>query len=181
MRPIAVIVCLVVSMAMPALSPAQAGESRPPDVIFLPTPDDVVDAMLKLANVRSRDVVYDLGSGDGRIVIRAAKKYGARGVGIDIDPLRVADANRNASAAGVTKAVRFVLGDIFDSSIPITDASVVTLYLLPSLNVKLMPRLRAELKPGSRIVSNSFDMGDAWRPDKAVSVGTHYVYLWTVR
>jgi SAM-dependent methyltransferase len=162
----------------PARAQAQAGQLRSPDVIWVPTQDAVVEAMLKMAKVTKNDVVYDLGCGDGKIVIAAAK-IGARGVGVDIDPKRVEEANAAVKAAGVGDRVRIINGDIFDPAIKISEASVVTLYLLPSLNVKLMPRLKAELKPGTRIVSNSFDMGD-WKPEKTVKVGTRTVYFWTV-
>ena len=153
---------------------------RPPDVIFLASEDAVITAMLKIANVTSTDVVYDLGCGDGRIVIEAAKRLGARGVGVDIDPQRIVEANANAKAAGVTKKVRFEVGDIFADETRIEDASVVMLYLLPSLNQKLKPKLLRELKPGTRIVSNSFDMGEDWPPQKTQRVGTFVVYLWTI-
>jgi SAM-dependent methyltransferase len=153
---------------------------RPPDIFWLPTRDPVVDAMLKLANVTKNDVVYDLGCGDGKIVIAAAKIYGARGVGIDIDPPRIVDSNANAQKAGVTDRVKFILGDIFDPAIKIDDATVVTLYLLPWINEKLKPRLKAELKPGTRVVSNSFAMGSDWPADKEIDADGTRVYLWTV-
>jgi ribosomal protein L11 methylase PrmA len=133
--------------------------------------------MLKLAGVKKDDVVYDLGSGDGRIVIAAARQYGARGVGIDIDPARIAESERNARAAGVEKRVRFVRQDLFDADI--RDATVVTLYLLPRLNQRLRPKLLAELKPGTRIVSYGFDMGD-WVPERSVEVGSSAVHLWVI-
>ena len=150
-----------------------------PRAAFVATPADVVDRMLALAGVMSNDVVYDLGCGDGRIVIAAAKEFGARGVGVDIDPKRVEEANAAVKAAGVGDRVRIINGDIFDPAIKISEASVVTLYLLPSLNVKLMPRLKSELKPGTRIVSNSFDMGD-WKPEKTETVGAYTIYYWTI-
>jgi len=158
----------------------QAPPLREPDVIYVPTPQNVVEAMLKLANVTSSDVVYDLGSGDGRIPITAAEKYGARGVGIDINPDLVKVANENAVKAGVADKTKFIVGDIFDPNVTFSDASIVTLYLLPELNRRLMPRLKTELKPGTRIVSNSFEMGDAWPPEKVEHVGNFYVYLWTI-
>jgi SAM-dependent methyltransferase len=154
--------------------------ARPPDVIFVPSDDAVVDAMLKLTKVTSADVVYDLGSGDGKIVIAAARRYGARGVGIDIDPAMVEKATQNARRAGVTDKVRFLVGDIFSDEVKIGDATVVALYLLPSLNARLRPKLWRELKPGTRVVSNSFAMGDAWRPEKTVPVGDTWIYFWTV-
>jgi SAM-dependent methyltransferase len=153
---------------------------RQPDIFWLPTRDPVVDAMLKLANVTKDDVVYDLGCGDGKIVIAAARLYGARGVGIDIDPPRIEDSNANAKKAGVTDRVKFILGDIFDPKIRIDDATVVTLYLLPWINEKLKPRLKAELKPGTRVVSNSFAMGTDWPPDKTVDADGTNVHLWVI-
>lgn len=153
---------------------------RTPDVIFVPTRDPVVDTMLKLANVGPKDVVYDLGCGNGKIVIAAAK-LGARGVGIDIDPQRIEEANANAKAAGVTDRVKFILGDIFDPAVPIGDATVVTLYLLPTLNQKLRPRLWAELKPSTRVVSNAFSMGDEWPAERTEPVDGSTVYFWTIK
>jgi ribosomal protein L11 methylase PrmA len=151
---------------------------REPDVIYVPTPPEVVAAMLKVAKVGRGDVVYDLGSGDGRIVIAAVKDFGAaRGVGIDIDPVRIGEANENAKTAGVTDRVRFLAQDLFQTNL--SEATVVTLYLLPSLNLKLMPKLLAELKPGSRIVSHSFDMGE-WKPEETLNVNGRMVYYWTV-
>ncbi len=156
---------------------------RTPDVIYVPTPQPVVDAMLKVANVTKDDVVYDLGCGDGRIVVTAAKRYGARGVGIDIDPQRIREARENVEKAGVGNLVTIVEGDLF--TMPLGDASVVTLYLLSSLNQKLMPKLKAELKDGTRVVSHSFDMGDAWPPEQTLDVQAdspypHKVYFWTI-
>lgn len=152
---------------------------RDPDVIFVPTPQSVVDAMLRLAKVTKDDVVYDLGCGDGRIVITAARDFGARGVGIDIDPLRIKESNANAIAAGVTGRVKIMQADIFADSTSLSEATVVTLYLLPSLNVKLLPKLRRELKPGTRIVSNSFDMGE-WQPERTIEVDGRTIYYWTI-
>ena len=150
---------------------------RHPDVIFVPTPQEVVEDMLRLANVRAGDVLYDLGSGDGRIAITAAKMYGVRAIGIDIDPARIREANENARKAGVEKLVQFRQADLFQSDF--RDATIVTLYLLPDLNVKLRPKLWAELKPGSRVVSHQFDMGD-WKPEKRLESGTRTIYFWTV-
>lgn len=144
---------------------------------YVPTPQTVVDEMLKLASVTKNDVVYDLGSGDGRIVITAAKKYGARGIGVDINPERVKEANANAIAAGVTDKVKFVEQDLFETDLK--EASVVTLYLLPAVNLKLRPKLWKELKPGTRVVSHSFDMGD-WKPEKSVEVDGATLYFWVV-
>ena len=167
---------LIVAVTLLAAAPA-AAQSRLPDVIFVPTPQEVVDDMLRLAGVKNGDVLYDLGSGDGRIPITAAKRYGVRGVGIDIDPDRVTEALENAKRAGVTKLVQFRLDDIFMADF--REATVITLYLLPELNVKLRPRLLAELKPGTRIVSHQFDMGD-WRPEKKLETNGRVVYFWTV-
>ncbi|HXH06311.1 MAG TPA: class I SAM-dependent methyltransferase [Vicinamibacterales bacterium] len=164
----------------PAQQPAQQQQQtlRAPDVVYVPTPHEVVDAMLKLAKVTSKDVVYDLGCGDGRIPIAAAKTYGARGVGIDIDPERIREANANAKEAGVTDKVRFINGDLFTADI--SEATVVTLYLLPSLNEKLIPKLKAELKPGTRIVSHQFDMGSGWPPDETQQINGRTIYLWRI-
>jgi protein-L-isoaspartate O-methyltransferase len=151
--------------------------TRSPDVIYVPTPNEVVDAMLQLANTDSNDVVYDLGSGDGRIPITAAQKYNARSVGIDIDPQRIREANENAKNANVTDQVEFRQQDLFESDF--SDATVVTLYLLPGLNEKLQPQLLEQLEPGTRIVSHSFDMGD-WQPEQTVQVGDSTIYLWVV-
>lgn len=153
--------------------------SRTPDVFYVPTPPAVVDAMLKIANVSSSDVVYDLGCGDGRIPIAAAQKYGARGIGIDIDPARIAEAKENAKAAGVADKVTFLEQDLFTSDFK--DATVVTLYLLPTLNQKLMPKLKAELKPGTRIVSHAFDMGPEWPPEQKQEVEGKTIYFWTIK
>jgi len=150
---------------------------RNPDVIFVPTPQEVVEDMLRLANVRKGDVLYDLGSGDGRIPVTAAKLYGVRAVGIDIDPERIREAQDNAKKNGVEALVRFRLEDLFTSDF--REATVVTLYLLPDLNLKLRPRLLAELKPGTRIVSHQFDMGD-WKPAKKLESNGRTVYFWVV-
>jgi SAM-dependent methyltransferase len=147
------------------------------DVPYVPTPNPVVDGMLKLAGVKSTDVVYDLGCGDGRIVITAAKTYGARGVGVDINPERVQEARANAKSAGVDGKVRFEENDLFKADIH--EANVVTLYLLPDVNMRLKPKLLSDLKPGTRIVSHSFDMED-WKPDKEETVEGRHLYLWTI-
>lgn len=162
------------AQAVPAPAPTAP---RTPDVIFVPTPQPVVDAMLKMADVQKGDILYDLGSGDGRIPITAAKRYGVRAVGIDIDPERIAEAKANARAAGVTDRVSFRQADLFTSDF--SEASVVTLYLLDSLNVKLRPKLLAELKPGTRIVSHAFRMGD-WEPERTQDVDGRMIYFWTV-
>src|SRR3954468_12665690 len=161
--------------ALVAAAPAWA--QRMPDVIYVPTPPDVVEEMLKIADVKKGDVLYDLGSGDGRIAVTAAKKYGIRAVGIDIDPDRIREANENAKKAGVEKLVRFRNEDLFKANI--SEATVVTLYLLPDLNVKLRPRLWKELKPGTRIVSHQFEMGD-WKPEKKIDLNGRTIYFWTI-
>jgi SAM-dependent methyltransferase len=173
----------MLSVAVAAAQNAQP--RREPDVPFVPTTDEAVQAMLKLADVKKTDVVYDLGCGDGRIVIAAAKSYGAHAVGIDIDPVRIAEAKENAKTAGVENLVRFEENDLFRADIH--EASVVTLFLLSSVNLKLRPKLLQDLKPGTRIVSNTFDMGD-WKADKEVTVGnqddegflSRRLYLWIV-
>jgi len=165
--------CLAAALFASSVS----GQSRQPDVIFVPTPQEVVEDMLRLVDVKKGDVLYDLGSGDGRIPVTAAKKYGIRATGIDIDPERIKEANENAKKAGVTKLVEFRQEDLFKARF--RDATVVTLYLLPDLNVKLRPRLLAELKPGTRIVSHQFDMGD-WAPDKKLESNGRTVYFWTI-
>ena len=170
---------LLALLAAPAAALPPQAPVRIPDAPFVPTSDIVVAGMLKMAAVTANDVVYDLGSGDGKIVIAAAR-LGARGVGIDIDPRRVAEATANADAAGVSSRTTFILGDIFDPAITISDATVVMLYLWERLNIKLMPRLKTELRPGTRIVSNSFTMGPTWPAEQSQLVGTHYIYRWTL-
>jgi precorrin-6B methylase 2 len=160
----------------PATPPQK--ELRSPDVIYVPTPHEVVEAMLKVAKVGPGDVLYDLGSGDGRIPITAAQKHGiAKGVGIDINPERIKEANENLAKAGVGERVKFVNADLFESDF--RDATVITLYLLPSLNLKLLPKLLNEVKPGTRIVSHAFNMG-TWNPEQALKVEGRDVYFWTV-
>jgi SAM-dependent methyltransferase len=149
------------------------------DVPYVPTPEAVVEAMLKMANVGKNDMVWDLGCGDGRIVVMAAQKYGARGAGVDIDPQRIRESNENARAAGVTERVRFMTQDLF--KIDFSDATVVTLYLLPTINERLMPTL-LNLRPGTRIVSHDFLIGD-WEPDQSKKVEDrriHHLYFWVV-
>ena len=172
-------VLAVVALAVPAAAQQTATKPlREPDVIYVPTPQEVVDAMLALANVTASDVVYDLGSGDGRIPITAAQKYGARGIGIDINPERIKEANANLAKANVGDKVRFLNQDLFETDL--SQATVITLYLLPSLNVKLMPTLK-KLKPGTRIVSHSFDMGSEWPPEKTQDVNGRTIYYWTIK
>lgn len=161
----------------PGPTPVALQERRTPDVIYVPTPPEVVEAMLDMAQVRDGDVLYDLGSGDGRIPIAAVRRAKVRATGIDIDPQRIAEAKANAKAQGVEGKVTFRQADLFASDF--SDASVVTLYLLDTLNEKLRPKLLAELKPGTRIVSHAFRMG-AWEPDKTQDVNGRTIYFWTV-
>ena len=176
------LILIVAILVTTVVVPAQAQQPlRSPDVIFVPTPQEVVDAMLKLAKVTKNDVIYDLGSGDGRIPITAAKTYGARGVGIDIDPQRIKEATENLKTAGVGDRVKFLNQDLFTTDI--SEATVVTLYLLPSLNVKLIPKLNKELKPGTRIVSHAFDMsadGTERKAKETLNVNGRTVYFWTI-
>jgi tRNA A58 N-methylase Trm61 len=168
----------------PAMAQQTQAPLRSPDVIFVPTPPEVVKAMLETAKVGKGDIVYDLGSGDGRIAIAAVRDFNAeRSTGIDIDPQRIKEATANLqqaekAMAGISKRVRFLNQDLFTTDI--SDATVITLYLLPSLNVKLMPKLKAELRPGTRIVSHSFDMMGQWEPERTVDVGGRTVYYWTI-
>lgn len=170
-----------------AAVPAPEGTSTPAiakrelDVPYVPTHQSIVDEMLAMAEVKGDDLLYDLGSGDGRIPITAAQKFGTRGVGIDLNPDRVKEANANAEKAKVTDKVRFIEGDLFQQDF--SDATVVTLYLLPSVNLKLKPKL-LEMKPGTRVVSHNYDMGD-WAPEKMKTIKTpdgveHLVYFWRV-
>ena len=152
-------------------------QSRIPDVHYEPTPQLIVEDLLKMAEVNRNDVIYDLGCGDGRFVITAAKKYGARGVGIDIDPERIKDSNRNARIAGVQDKVKFIEADLFETDF--REATVVALYLLPDLNMQLRPKLLQELKPGTRVVSHEFDLYD-WQPDKMGRLGRNKYYFWVV-
>jgi SAM-dependent methyltransferase len=170
---------------LPLAAAQEAKPKREPDVPYVPTTEEAVKAMLNLAGVKKTDVVYDLGCGDGRIVIAAAKTFGARGVGIDINPVRIAEAKENAKKEGVEDLVRFEENDLFEADI--RPATVVTLFLLPNINLKLLPKLLKDLKPGTRIVSNTFDMGD-WKPEKEATVDStdedtylsHRLMLWTV-
>jgi SAM-dependent methyltransferase len=154
---------------------------REPDILYVPTPQALVERMLELAELKPDDVLYDLGCGDGRFVVTAARRYGIRAVGVDIDPARVADARRNAKRQGVERLVTIKQGDIFE--LDFSDATVVTLYLLPELNVRLMPKL-ARLRPGTRILSFEFDMAGA-KPARVVEVAgegqrRHKIYQWIV-
>jgi tRNA G37 N-methylase Trm5 len=159
---------------------AQEGQVVP-EVPYVPTPTEVVEEMLKVAKVGKNDVVYDLGCGDGRIVITAAQKYGARGIGIDINPERIKESTENAKKAGVADRVKFVQQDLFETNFK--EATVVTLYLLPAVNLRLRPKLLADLRPGTRVVSHAFDMGD-WTPDQVIKVQGNQtertVYYWVI-
>jgi SAM-dependent methyltransferase len=159
--------------AQPQLKPLD----REPEVPYVPTHDMIVAEMLKVAKVGKNDVLYDLGSGDGRIPITAAKKFGTRGIGVDIDPARITEARANAVKAGVADKVTFKQQDLFETDIK--EATVVTLYLLQRLNEKLKPKLMRDLKPGTRIVSHAFDMGD-WPPEKTEEVAGARIFLWTI-
>jgi SAM-dependent methyltransferase len=174
--------CIAALLLMSVAAAAQASApARTPDVIFVPTPYPVVEEMLRMGDVSSKDIVYDLGCGDGRTVIMAAKKYGARGVGIDIDPQRIQESIANAKKEGVSDKVKFLQQDLFESDFH--EATAVMLYLLSSLNLRLRPILLRQLAPGTPIVSHDFDMGD-WKPEQQTQlmvVGvTHRIYRWTV-
>jgi cyclopropane fatty-acyl-phospholipid synthase-like methyltransferase len=159
-----------------------AGQFRPPklpDVRYVPSPQSVVDAMLEMAQVTSHDIVYDLGSGDGRIPITAAQRYGARGVGIEIDRRWVDEAIDNAKRANVSNRVSFLNQDLFESDI--SSATVVTLFLMPRVNQQLMPKLKSTLRPGTRIVSHMFDMGPEWPPEQSQDVNGLTIFMWTIR
>jgi precorrin-6B methylase 2 len=171
-----IVLLLVLALSVGVVQ-AQA-PTRSPDVIYVPTPQEVVEAMLKMADVKSTDIVYDLGSGDGRIPITAVEKFGARSaVGIDIDPQRIKEANANLAKSKAGDRVKFLNQDLFTTNF--SEATVVTLYLLDSLNEKLRPKLLAELKPGTRIVSHAFRMGD-WQPEKTQNIGGRNIFFWTV-
>jgi len=158
---------------------AQATAATPRlDVPYVPTPQEVVDKMLDLARVGKKDTLFDLGCGDGRIVVTAAKERGARGTGIDIDPTRIAEAKENAKKAGVSDRAQFRVGDLFKTDF--STATVVTLYLLPTINAKLRPQLWKQLKVGTRVVSHAFDMGSEWPAEKTVEVDGRTIYYWTI-
>ncbi len=159
-------------------APLRAQTSRKLDVWYVPTPHEVADRMLSMARLNPLDVVYDLGCGDGRMVIAAAKKFGVRGVGVDLDPQRIREAKANARAAGVEQLVSFRVQDLFQTEL--RDATVVLLYLLPELNRRLKPKLFAELRPGARVVSHDFDMGREWPADEYVKLGQDGIYLWVM-
>jgi hypothetical protein len=171
--------------AVAALFALPLAGQQPPglDVPYVPTPHEVVAQMLALAGPTRNDVLYDLGSGDGRIVIEAARRFGTRGVGVDLNPVRVEEASANARRGGVQDRVRFRQQDLFETDL--RPASIVTLYLLPRVNLELRPKLFEQLRPGTRVVSHAFDMGD-WQPDSVVvvkvnqGVGRAMVYAWTI-
>jgi ubiquinone/menaquinone biosynthesis C-methylase UbiE len=169
------------ALALPACAQraVTGAPARSPDVPYVPTKQEVVEEMLRMAGVKPGDVVYDLGCGDGRIVVTAAQKFGARGVGVDIDPRRIAEANENALRAGVEKQVTFKVGDLFEADI--REATVVTLYLLPDVNLRLKPKLLRDLKPGTRVVSHDFSMGDDWKPERTLRLGNDWIYFWTIK
>jgi SAM-dependent methyltransferase len=172
-------------MTMLFLLALLAGQPQPPspaplqlDAPYVPTPPRVVEAVLKMARVTREDIVYDLGCGDGRIPIAAALTYGARGVGVDLDPKRIEEATENAKAAGVTGKVRFAAENVFDTDF--RDATVVFLYMSLDVNQRLMPKLKA-LKPGTRVISRVFDMGPSWPPDERAETDGKSYYLWVIR
>ena len=165
------------ALLLPRVAHARSENAPPLDVPYVPTPMPVVDAMLDMARVVKNDTLYDLGCGDGRIVVRAATRFGCRGVGVDLNPERVMEARANAASSKVTGLTRFQVGDVFEFDF--SPATVVTMYLLTSVNLKLRPRLLKELKPGTRIVSHDFDMGD-WAPEATRDVGRSRILLWTV-
>ena len=158
---------------------AQIRGAKQPDVRYVPSPDSVVEAMLTMAKVTAADVVYDLGSGDGRIPITAAKQYGALGVGIEIDAMHIREALDNMQKAGVGNRVRFVHQDFFESDI--SPATVVTLFLYPGVNERLLPKFKRELRPGTRIVSHRFEISDQWPAEQTRDVDGTMIYLWTIR
>ncbi len=167
---------VLVALALASLVGTAIADEMP-YVPFVPTPQDVVEEMLAVAQVGPKDLVYDLGSGDGRIVITAAKQFGARAVGIEIDPDLVRDSIADAEHAGVTSLVRFIQADLF--TIDISPATVVTIFLLPEFNRKLLPKLLAELRPGTRIVAYKYPLED-WPPDKRIPVSRGTVYYWVI-
>jgi ubiquinone/menaquinone biosynthesis C-methylase UbiE len=177
------VLAVLLALAAPVVAQQlEWNQYRGYDVPFVPTPPEVVDEMLKLVNLKTGDILYDLGCGDGRIVIAAAKRFGVKALGIDIDPVRIKESTDNAAAAGLEGKVRFIQQDLFESDFK--DATVVTMYLLTSVNLRLRPKLLAELKPGTRLVSHSFDMGE-WKADKTSLIETSYgdvrdVHFWIV-
>lgn len=168
---------LMACVARPAMAQEEPTYPRSLDVPYVPTPEDAVKAMLQLAGVNKDDLVIDLGCGDGRIVVTAAVDFGARGIGYDLNPVRLKEANESAAKAGVENRVRFIQKNLYEADI--RNATVVTLYLLPEVNRKLKPRLLAELRPGTRVVSHSFPMPD-WKPVKTVEINGRTLYLWVI-
>jgi len=171
---------LAIAAGFPGMSVLAQGNApaRQLDVPYVPTPQSVVNRMLQMARVGKNDLLYDLGCGDGRLVVTAAKRYGARGIGIDLDPQRIKEAKSNARKAGVGDKAEFLVGDLFATDL--SEATVVTLYLLNSINRKLRPQLWKQLKPGTRVVSHAFDMGDDWPPEKTEIVEGSTIYYWTI-
>ena len=176
-----IMIAIVMASLNYGFSQERRRPARKPDVPFAPSVDEVVDMMLRTAEVTDKDTVYDLGCGDGRIVISAASKYGALGVGVDINPIRIKESKRNARKAGVSQKVTFIEQDLLKTDL--SQATVVIIYLDPAMNLRLRPKLLRELKPGARVVSNSFDMGD-WKPDKVVKLtvaGSECsIYYWAI-
>lgn len=168
---------LIASPAIIGRAVAQTEPTPRLDVPFVPTPQQVVDKMLELANIQKTDFLIDLGSGDGRIPVTAAQRFGVKALGVDINPQRIKEANERAEAAKVTNLVEFRQADLFETDI--SQANVLTMYLLPSVNMRLRPKILSDMKPGSRVVSHAFDMGD-WEPQQKVVVDGRTVFLWTV-
>jgi predicted O-methyltransferase YrrM len=178
-RPImAAYLSFVLALFLSPLVGAQTAAPPKLDVPYVPTPPEVVNTMLRLAKVNKNDTVFDLGCGDGRIVITAAKEHGAKGTGIDLNPERIAEARANAKKAGVDDRVNFIEGDLFGADF--SKASVVTLYLLPDINKRLRPQLWKQLKVGTRVVSHAFDMGPEWPPEKTERINGKIVHFWTI-
>ncbi len=177
MRPL--IIAATIAVCAAGLRADQFRPPKLPDVRYVPTPQSVVDAMLELAHVTAADVVYDLGSGDGRIPITAAHRYGARGVGIEIDRRWVEAAIDNAKKMNVSNRVAFFNQDLFDADI--SAATVVTLFLMPRVNQQLMPKLKGTLRPGTRVVSHMWDMGPEWPPEQTEDVNGLTIFMWTIR
>jgi len=176
-RAMQLLTALVVALLIGIPAAAQEPDVHK-DVPYVPTPPDVVESMLKLGKATAGDIHYDLGCGDGRIVIAAVQKFGAaRGTGYDIDPERIKEAVENAKQAGVSDKTKFILGNLFEADF--RDATIITLYLLPEVNLKLRPKLLKDLKVGSRIVSHQFDMGD-WAPDRVIKMDWRTIYMWVV-
>jgi precorrin-6B methylase 2 len=172
-----VLAALALTLSGVCAATQHAVDAHDADVIHLPTPHPVVDAMLELARVRAGDVLYDLGAGDGRIAIAAARRFGIRAVGIEINAPMVEIARANVRHAGVEHLVEIRHADALE--VDVREASIVTLFLFPELNLKLRPRLRSQLRPGARIVSHRFDLGD-WMPDGRTTVRGHPLYVWTI-